>query len=203
MPGHVRQATLWVRLAGEKTSPPQTGMALAEGDEVLDEAEHVLLGFAERPIEPAHLVILAVRVIVPALGSQYFISGQNHRNPLAQEQDLQEIFRLLSAQREYCGILRLSFLTTVPAPIVIGPVTVVLTVSLIVLVVITHQIGEGEPVVTRHKIDAVGGQAPFRLIQVATATEARRHRADEPCLAAHETAHDVAILAVPFRPAET
>src|SRR4029434_7121552 len=104
MPGHVRQAPLWVRLAGEKTCAPQTGMALAEGDELLDEAEHVPLGFAERPIEPAQLVILAVRVIVPALGAQYFIPGQNHRHPLAQEQERQEIFRLLSAQRENRGI---------------------------------------------------------------------------------------------------
>ncbi len=69
VPGHVRQAAPWLRLAGEKTCPPQATMALAEGDQLLDEAEHIPLGLVERPIEPAQLVILAVAIIVPALGS--------------------------------------------------------------------------------------------------------------------------------------
>src|SRR5262249_16739445 len=94
MPGYVRQTTPWLRLAGEKTRPPQAGVAPTEGDQLLDEAEHVPLGFAERPIEPAQLVILAVAIVVPALGSQHFIPGQDHRDSLTQEQNSQEVFCL-------------------------------------------------------------------------------------------------------------
>src|SRR5262245_29981074 len=127
MPGHVRQAAPWLRLTGEKTCPPQARMALAEGDQLLDEAEHRLLSFVKRPIEPAQLIILAIAIIVPALGSQHFIPGQDHWHSLTQEQESQEILGLLTAQPQNQRVVSISFMPTVPTAVVICSIAVVFT----------------------------------------------------------------------------
>jgi hypothetical protein len=63
-----------------------------------------------------------------------------------------------------------AFQAAVPAQVVVDTVAIGLAVFLIVLVVIAHQVVEGEAVVAINEIDAIDGQMAAALIYVGTAS---------------------------------
>ena len=80
------------------------------------------------------------------------------------------------------------------------PSALVLAVGLVVLVVVGHQVGQGEPVVAGDEVDR-GDRAPaVAEIQVAGAGQPGGELRQRGVLAAPEVAHRVPVLAVPLRP---
>src|SRR6185503_8293400 len=89
----------------------------------------------------------------------------------------------------------------VPGEVVAAAVAVLLAVRFVVLAVVGDEVGEGEPVVAGDEVDAARGGAEVVGEEVAGAGQAGGHLRDQPRVAAHEPAHQVAVAPVPLRPA--
>src|SRR5207249_8553395 len=91
--------------------------------------------------------------------------------------------------------------TPVATQIVVAAVPVCLRIGLVVLVLIAHQVVEGEAVVAGNEVDR-GQWAPTAgLIEIAAAREPRGELTHLPRVAPPEQAYGIAVLAVPFPPA--
>ena len=73
-------------------------------------------------------------------------------------------------------------------------------VGVVVLLVVGHQVGQGEAVVGGDEVDGRHGAAARVLVEVGGAGDAGGEFAQRGRLAAPEVADGVAVLAVPFRP---
>ncbi|MCY1552278.1 hypothetical protein D9M68_886640 [compost metagenome] len=81
-------------------------------------------------------------------------------------------------------------------------VAVAFAVGFVVLVVVRHQVVQGETVVRGDEVDARGGPLARPAVQVFRTGDALGHLADEPAVAFPEAAQPVAVLVVPLGPAE-
>jgi hypothetical protein len=88
----------------------------------------------------------------------------------------------------------------VPRAVVALAVAVALAVGLVVLVVVGHQVAQGEAVVGGDEVDRRDRLAAAVGVEVAGAGEARGELPEGAGLAAPEVAHGVAVLAVPLGP---
>ena len=61
-------------------------MGSAKGDHSPSEALDLFVRFEQAPVKPAHLVILAVGIVIAALGSAKFIAAEQHGNPARDKQ---------------------------------------------------------------------------------------------------------------------
>ena len=153
----------------------------------------------EAPVEPAQLVVLAVGVVVSP--ARHLVAHADHRHALREEQGGEEVAHLARAEGEDGGSsvgpstpqfqLRLW-----------SPVAVLVAVRLVVLAVVAHEVVEGEAVVGGHEVDAGVRPPPGAAVEVAAAGEAGGELGDGPPVPPPETAHRVAVAAVPLRPAD-
>ena len=109
---------------------------------------------AKSQFQPAQLVVLAVRVVVAALRVAQFVAGEHHRHALRQHQRGDEVPLLAGAERNDLRVVGRPLDAAVPRGVVVGPVAVVLAVGRVVLVVVTDEVFEAEPVVARDEVDA-------------------------------------------------
>jgi hypothetical protein len=63
----------------------------AEMDHLPHEAENINIGLAKAPIEPTGFVILAIRIVVPELGSAHFIAHEQHWRPNGEQSESEKI----------------------------------------------------------------------------------------------------------------
>src|SRR6185503_12497961 len=98
------------------------------------------------------------------------------------------------------GIVGWPLGTTVPTVVVGGPILVLLAIGVVVLLVVAHQVVEGEAVVAGDKIDAGVGFASVALVQIAGATQARGKLRQRVAIPLPETPHRIAVCAVPLAP---
>src|SRR6202035_3795033 len=112
----------------------------------------------------------------------------------------QEVALLALPQREDRGILGGALGAAVPRPVVVAAVPAALAVGLVVLVVVGHQVGQGEAVVTGDEVDR-GDRVPAVVgVQVAGAGEPVGELGQGGRLAAPQVPDRVPVLAVPFAP---
>src|SRR5690606_23338448 len=104
----------------------QVSMALPERDHLSRETQHRVARGIARPVDPARVVVLAVRVIVAALRAQPLVSRQQHRNALAQQEQRDEVTGAPGAEALDRGIVARPLDARVPAEVVIAAVAVVL-----------------------------------------------------------------------------
>ena len=157
--------------------------------------------FDQRPVEPRHLVVLAIGVVVAALGAPAFVPHQQHRHALAQQERRQHILDLTQADRLDRNIAGRPFDPVIAAAVVVFAVPVGLAVGLVVLAVVADKIVERKPVVGRDEVDAVVGTAPAGLVQVARPGQPGRQR-PFGCVVAQPVAADIVpVSSVEFRPA--
>ena len=164
------------------------------------ESMDVAMLLQQAPVEPADIGVLAVGVIVAPLGPADFVAHEQHRRAGCQQIECEEVLDLAIAQRLHHWIIGGSLHAAIPAQIVIGAVAVVLAIGLVVLVVVRHQIIEGEAVMAGHEIDALLGLALLVSVDVRAAqdpTGDARHRA---AVAFEEPPHVVTEPAVPLLP---
>src|SRR5262252_6766803 len=170
------------------------------GVEQGDEAVDVGVLLYQGPVKPTGLVVLAVGVVVAVLGTPHFIAHEYHGHPQRQQSDRQEVLHLPIAQLLDRWILRRAFHTTVPAPIIVGTVTVVFTVRLVVLVVVGDQVVQGEAIVTRHEVDTLFGLAFLVPVYLGAAKQAVGKTSHRPLVATEKAADIVAEPTVPLLP---
>ena len=157
-------------------------------------------GVGSGPVHPGDLVVLAVAVVVAALGPSQFVAVGDHRNTLGQQQGGDEVSLLAAAQSVDLGVVGRPLDAAVPRPVVALAVVVVLAVGQVVLVVVGHQITQGEAVVGGHEIDRRDGSPGGGLIEVGGPGDPVGELAQGGVLAAPEVSDGVAELAVPLRP---
>ena len=74
-------------LSVSRSWPTQDVALLAEGDQRLDESVQSAMPLEQRPVEPADLVVLAIRVVVAALRPTHLVAhGEHWRSDGEQEQ---------------------------------------------------------------------------------------------------------------------
>ena len=174
-------------------------MRMAEGDAIFHEAKQFPMLIQAVPIEPVHFAVVTIRIIVAVAGLADFIAHQNHRHALAEHQYGNGVFHLPPPQPENVPIAGRPFATAIPAKIIVRAVPIIFAVRLVMLLVVGDQIHQREAVVTGDKVNRSRCAAP--RIEVRRSGQAQRHVADLIRIAAQETAHGIAIFAVPFRPA--
>ena len=99
------------------------------------------------PVDPRQLVVLAVGVVVAALGAADLVAGQEHRHALRQQQRREEVALLPRPQLVDRRIVGRPLDAVVPRAVVALAVAVVFAVGLVVLVVVRHEIAQREAVV--------------------------------------------------------
>src|SRR5205823_4121960 len=132
-------------------------MPLPKLDHSFPKAKKAGILLCERPIEPADLVILAIRIVITALGAPDFIAGDEHRNAACEQQQNGKVSYLAVAKPLDGPVIRLAFDPAVPAQVLVNTIAVTLTVRLVVLFVIRHDVIKRETVMTGYKVDAVDG----------------------------------------------
>src|ERR1044072_6895514 len=81
-PGQVFDLGAVNAAALEKLSAAKDRMGGAQHDQGAGKGEQGLLLARDVPVEPADLVVLTIRVVVPALRSADFVASANHRHAL-------------------------------------------------------------------------------------------------------------------------
>ena len=69
----------------EKLSTPEDGMRRSKHDQPAGKCEERLLFTRDVPIEPAHVVILTIGVIIPILRSANLVAAADHGNALREQ----------------------------------------------------------------------------------------------------------------------
>src|ERR1700756_1738859 len=171
------------------------------GDQRLYKPEEIAVSVEQAPVEPAYLVVLAVRVVVAALRSANFVAHLEHRHANRNQQNDKEIFDLASAQPLNIGIVARAFEAAVPREVVVRPVPVPFAIGLIVLFVIRNQIVQREAVVAGHKVYALFGLAFLVSVDIGAAEHALRQCAHPAGVAFYKATDVVAEPAIPLLPA--
>src|SRR5215207_2661110 len=158
----------------------------------------VVIPCGERPVIPAEIIVLAVGVVVAALGTAHFIAAEQHRRALGKEEGGQKVPLLPGADGEDLCVGRRAFMSVIAGDVVVGTVSISLTICPVDLVFVGDEVAQGEAVVGGDKVDAGVGLSPIRLIKIRGAGEPIAHVSDPALVAAPEVAGAVAVLAVPL-----
>ena len=96
-------------------------MQPAEGDQPLAESQQFRVPPHERPVEPSQRAVVAIGVVVAELRAADLVAHQQHRNPLAEEEQGQGVPDLPPSQGVDLRIVRLAFDAAVPGVIFVEP----------------------------------------------------------------------------------
>ena len=149
------------------------------------------------PVEPRGLVVLVVRVVVPSLRSGELVTGDEHRDAVAEQQQTHRVAELAATQRHHLRRhVDVALPATVPRPVVVVAVGVVPAVRLVVPMVVGDQVVHGEAVVGGQEVE----RTHRRGEQVGASGEPFGHQRHHARLATQEPANIVAELPVPLHP---
>ena len=90
-PGDVLDLRATDAAALKKAAAPEHGMVLSQLDQASCKGHERLLMFAQVPIDPADLIVLAIGVVVAVLRPAHFVAAADHRHALGQEQGGQQV----------------------------------------------------------------------------------------------------------------
>src|SRR5690606_29207845 len=124
------------RRAAKVGCSPQARVRAAQRDHLAGEVEERLLALVETPVVPGDLVVLAVGVVVAALGAADLVAAQDHGDALGEQQRRQQVALLALAQRQDMPIIGGTFDAVVPGVVLVDAIAVALVVGLVVLVVV-------------------------------------------------------------------
>ena len=184
----------------EKPAAAEHRVAAAQFDQSRGECGQLGEGLGAFPVDPGQRVVLAVGVVVAILSAAEFITAEQHRHALGEEEGGQQVAFLPLPERQYRWVLRGAFDPAVPGPVVIAAVTVVLAVGLVVLGVVRDQVVQGESVVGGDEVDGGKGPPAAGLIQVTGTSQPGGELPDGAGSAAPKVPDSVAVAAVPLSP---
>src|SRR5690348_12229071 len=105
-------------------------------DERPDETVEVPMTVEEAPVEPARLIVLAVPVVIPALGAAYLVAHLQHRCINRDQQNDNAVLHLPATQPIDTRIAGRPLDLTVPRQVIVRPVPVLFAIRLVVLVIV-------------------------------------------------------------------
>ena len=153
-------------------------MGLTQVDEEARGGDQVALPDLQVPVDPGEHRVLAVAVVVSLLGAAHLVTGQQHGRPGAQQNGGQQVAHGTTTQHldrpAVDALDDVALEAVVPGAVVGGAIAVVLLVGQIVLVVVDHQVTQGEAVVRRHEVDRAQRTAPAGELSVAEQVRAAR-----------------------------
>ena len=150
-------------------------VGLAKCDHPLRESKMVGMHVLARPVQPGRLVVLVVRVVIPPLGPQELVAGPEHRDPVGQEQQAEEVLRLpLAEGHDRGGHVLIPLPAAVPAQVLRRPVGVPVAVGPVPLLVVGDCVVECEAVVAGDVIDRLKRPAAHRGGYRGTGRRCRR-----------------------------
>src|SRR4051812_35341319 len=97
-------------------------MRVSELNQFPGEGGELLGARVARPMQPAHRVILAVSVVVPALRAAIFVATAEHRHALGKKESREEISLHAAPKRLDFGRSIQAFIAAVPGIVMIVPV---------------------------------------------------------------------------------
>src|SRR5262249_32285317 len=97
----------------------------------------------------------------------------------------------------------LAFDSAVPAQVVVGAVTIILTIGLVMLVIVTNKVAKSKTVMTCDEVNAVSRQSSIIRVEIAAASNATGYFTCDAAVAAQKSANHVAVATVPFAPRES
>ena len=124
----------------QKRRPQENRMLFSQLDQFSRELKKPILLLVTMPVEPTTLVVLAISIVISALGSPQLVSAAKHRHPLRQKQSRQEIPALPIAQSIDLRIFGWSFHPAIPRQIIVVAVAIIVAVQLVVFFVVADQI---------------------------------------------------------------
>ena len=110
----------------------QNRVGQSEGDHAPGKPINLLMLFKVSPINPTGFIVLAIGVVVAALGAAEFISAQQHWHAARNQQGQQKVLDLALAHKLDAVILRRSLHSIIAAEIFVCSVVVVFRVGFIV-----------------------------------------------------------------------
>src|SRR5947208_5377934 len=126
----------------QESRPADDRMLPTQRDQAANKRGEVLFRRADRPIQPADLVVLAIGVVVASLAATELVSRQEHRGALREDERREQVAPVAAAHRVDCGVVGRSFNAVIDAGVLIVAVAVVLAVRLVVLVLVAYKVGE-------------------------------------------------------------
>src|SRR5205823_11596248 len=113
-----------------------------------------------------------------------------------------QVAHLARPQLQDRGVVGVTLGAAVPGAVVVAAVAAVLAIGLVVLLVVAHEVVEGETVVAGDEVDARRGPPALALVEVGGPAEAVREVAHAARLAPPAVADSVAETAFALRPAD-
>src|SRR5438067_2968767 len=113
-PRDVGDAVFVVVLALEEFSLAHHPVCSREGDRLAKESHDVRMLANPVPVEPAELVVLTVRIVVPALRAQAFVSPEHHGRAKRKEQHARVVLDQLLSKPDNGLIARVAFGAAIP-----------------------------------------------------------------------------------------
>src|SRR5580698_8363387 len=175
-------------------------MGAAESDHSPSEAVDLFVFVEQAPVEPAHLVILAVGIVVTALSSAKLISAEQHGNSSRDKQRQQEVLDQAVAHALDGGILGRPCHAAIVAVVSIASIAAELAVLVIVLLLVANQVVKCEAIMTSDEVEATGRSLARAFVQIGASSDSACERAHHARVADPEAAHIITETAVPFRP---
>src|SRR5437763_12188749 len=113
-PRDVGDAVFVVVLALEEFSLAQHAVRPRERDRLAKESHDVRMFANPVPVEPTLLVVLTVRIVVPALCAQAFVSPEHHGRAKRKEQHARVVLDQLLSKPDNGRIARVAFDAAIP-----------------------------------------------------------------------------------------
>ena len=157
--------------AGGEGGRAHDRVLVAQAQQEARGGDEVVLPGRQVPVVPGDRGVLAVGVVVAALGAAHLVAAQQHGCAGRDQEGAQHVARTAPPQHlEGAGVDPLGDVPVgpvVPRAVVVGAVAVVLAVGQVVLVVVADQVAQCEAVVGGDEVDARQGPAPARVLPVA------------------------------------
>jgi hypothetical protein len=176
----------YVRLAARPVRRQRPQFA-AQREDLRGEGDQAFVGGL--PIDPGRRVVLAVGVVVAALGVAEFGAGAKHSRALREQQRGEQCALQPRAPREHYSVRGVAFRAAVPAVVRVLPVAVFLAVGEVALLLVGEQVAQREAVVGDDEVDRCGRCAAARLERIRRCAQALRELAAAARAAEPEAAH--------------
>src|SRR6056300_963296 len=111
------------------------------------------------PVLPGDHVVLAVGVVVAALGFESFITGGNHGNTCREKQRADEVSCGFATSEVHRRVRSLALVSMVEAQVVVAAIAIAFAVGGVLLDVVGDQVPKRETVVGRDEVDGAEGRA--------------------------------------------
>jgi len=199
-PADIGQAGLVDGTAGEKAVAPEGGELAPQPEEPPDKVARLDGLGPVVPGNPAELVVLAIAVVVPLLGAQAFVAGEQERHALGTEEGGEKVPDLPPPQGQDRGILRRALGPVVVGDVVRVAVGVPFPVGEIVLVVVADKVEQGEAIVRGDEVHARRWGSEVVREKILAPGDAGGEFPGDAGVAPPETPHPVAVFSIQLGP---